>query len=865
MTRTRALVGLIALLTTLAPFAGAVAAPACDRVVSGGFYELIAPPGWPSGGAQITAYAVDPANPERLLATNGAAVMETTDGGCSWEQAFAIGLLPSLDVPVSSANAAVKLISIPQRDSDVTYLVVEETAGPIVRPHVIVTRDRGKTWRASDNGLPPVSGPAVAIEAAPSAPGAAYLLLREPATGGDALYATTDAGATWTRRSQQGEAGTSAMAIDPLDPDDLWFWGGPGLFHSTDGGRSRALDNRLAPPISLFDVHHVPSRPARLMAYQGETQDFVRSDDGGSTWYPEGTPRGIALSMTHAPATGDMVMSVHDAVFRFVEPSYWIEITPPGIEEIDLFDLQSDATSDPSVFGNARDYIARYTGLDFEVELPDVDVDPLPPIDTTGADLTPSRKKLEMRPGSTRSVPYRLTLPEHPTGLDVFFLVDVSDSMDSTINGLRAGMNEIVEELGRSKIDVQFGVGSYKDYPIPGYGDPVAGDYPYRLDRSIGPADASFTRALESLASSGGGDLPESQLTAIHQAVTGAGDPGFVPPGQGAGFRKDALPLIVHMTDEAFNNSPAHPSPPMDAVAATLDNKGVVHIGLAVWGQNGNARAIRDLTAIGEASGSTAPAPVDCNGDGTADVAVGEPLVCDVREQTRAGVMNLAPAIIATVKAVSREVPVELEAIGGGTIVESVSPEIYPRIDTIESAGLDFEVIFNCPRADERKTEKVTLQAKVLEVPVATAEVEILCKAVPALALPPKPKENPVAPLVPPPAVPAAAIVVVPPAPPAPIPEPVPGPQPNAQAQGALADQEQEQTQLAFVHAAAWKAQIEEELGEELAFSDYSQRGRRGVPPAALYATASLMALGFAFLSLARNRTQAALQRVRRH
>lgn len=46
-----------------------------------------------------------------------------------------------------------------------------------------------------------------------------------------------------------------------------------------------------------------------------------------------------------------------------------------------------------------------------------------------------------------------------------------------------------------------------------------------------------------------------------------------------------------------------------------------------------------------------------------------------------------------------------------------------------------------------------------------------------------------------------------PPAPPAPVPEPIPGTQPNAQAQGAMADQEQEQTQLAYVHAAAWKAE----------------------------------------------------------
>ncbi|MDQ3953627.1 MAG: hypothetical protein M3279_11810 [Actinomycetota bacterium] len=865
MTRTRAFVALLALLTTLAPFARATAGPGCEGVGALPFYELIASPAWPSGGAQITAYAVDPSNPQRLLATNGAVVMETTDGGCSWEQVFAVGLLPSLDVPVSSVNATVDLIAIPQGASDLTYLVVEEKAGPVTRPHVVVSRNGGDTWRASDDGLPPVSGEAVALETAPGSPDVAYLLVRELATGTDALYATTDAGATWQQRSQ-GATPSIGLAIDPLDANRLWFWGGAGLFHSSDGGRSRADDNRLAPPILHFDVHHRAGAPARLMAYQGETQDFMRSDDGGVTWYPEGTPPGSAISMTHAPATGQMAMSVHNAVFRFTPPSYWIEITPPGIEEIDLFDLQADATSNPSVFGNARDYIARYKGLSFRVELPDANVDPFPPIDATGADLTPPRKELEMRPGSTRRVPYRLTLPEHPTGLDVFFLVDVSDSMEPTIAGLRSGMNEIVEELGEAKIDVQFGVGSYKDYPIPGFGEPVAGDYPYRLDRAIGPADAEFTQALESLQSSGGGDLPESQLTGVYQAATGAGDPGFVDPGQGAGFRRDALPVIVHMTDAGFHNTPAHPSPSLDDVAATLRNKGMYHIGLGVWGKNGNVAAVRDLTALSDLSESTAPAPVDCDGDGTDDIAAGEPLVCDVRDEERAGVMNLAPAIVATVRAVSREVPVELEAIGGGSILGSVTPEVYPRIDTISAAGLDFEVTFNCPRLRRRTTEQVTLRAKVLDVPVATAEVDVVCRAVPAAVLAARREEKrPPPPVVPPPPGPAPAIVLVPPVPPAPIPEPIPGTQPNAQAQGAMAEQEQEQTQLAYVHAAAWKAQVEEELAEELALSDQSGRGRRGVPPAAVYATASLMALAYAFLSVSRNRTQTALQRVRRY
>lgn len=854
--------GLMALLTLLAPFAGASAQPACKSVARAGFYDVIQAPAWPAGPASIKTYTVDPAQPDRLLASNGNVVMETLDGGCSWEQVIAIELLPSLDVPVSSANATVELLAVPGGGSKLVYAVVEEAAGPVVRPHVVVSRDGGDTWRASDEGLPPLSAPATSIKPLPGNPQTTFLLLKDAATNEDALYVTTNAGASWQRRSEPGSFASADFAVDPLDPASVWFWGATGLHHSSNGGRTRALENRIAPPVPLFDIHHVPGKPARLTAYMGETQDFIRSDDGGSSWYPEGTPLGSAIDMTHAPATGQMVMSVHNGLYRFEEPSYWIEITPPGIEEIDLLDLQADATRNPSVFGNAGAYLLRYRGLTFEVQLPDVGVDPLPPIDTTGASLTPPKKRLEMKPGSERSVPYHLTLPEHPTGLDVFFLVDVSDSMDSTINGLREGMNEIVEQLGESKIDVEFGLGSFKDYPIPGYGDPRAGDYPYRLDRAIGPADESFTAALESLQSSGGGDLPESQLTGVYQAATGAGDPGFVPEGQGAGWRQDALSVIVHMTDEAFNNSPAHPSPPLTQVGQILADKGIYHIGLGVWGQNGNTRAVRDLTALSDLAQSHAPSDVDCDGDGSADIATGEPLVCDVRSETRVGVLNLAPAIIATVKSVTREVPVELEATGGGDILESVSPEIYPSIDTVRAAGLDFDVTFNCPRLPRRTTEQVTLQAKVLDVPVASAEVDVVCKAVPAAALLPKRKEKKPPPaIVPPPVVPAAAFVAVPPAPPAPIPEPIPGTQPNAQAQGAMAEQEQEQTQLAFVHAGLWQAELE----EELALSDHSDRSRKAVPPLALYGAAGLMAAGYAFACVTRNRTQAAFQRARRY
>ncbi len=97
--------------------------------------------------------------------------------------------------------------------------------------------------------------------------------------------------------------------------------------------------------------------------------------------------------------------------------------------------------------------------------------------------LRPRATTLKLKAGRSEEVDYRFSLPANPTPLDVFFLVDTSSSMDMSIDKLRDGMQRIVDALAAPKIDVQFGVGEIKDYPIPGFGDPTAGDFPYRLNR----------------------------------------------------------------------------------------------------------------------------------------------------------------------------------------------------------------------------------------------------------------------------------------------------------------------------------------------------------------------------------------------
>jgi hypothetical protein len=90
--------------------------------------------------------------------------------------------------------------------------------------------------------------------------------------------------------------------------------------------------------------------------------------------------------------------------------------------------------------------------------------------------------------------------------VDVFFLVDTTGSMGSTIADVRTGFADIVTALAGIAGDVAFGVGEYKD---------VSDGLPYaeRLDLTTNTADVQT--AINGLSASGGGDTPEANLSGL--------------------------------------------------------------------------------------------------------------------------------------------------------------------------------------------------------------------------------------------------------------------------------------------------------------------------------------------------------------
>lgn len=870
MRLTRAAIAALSVLIMVGPLAlsGKTAERTCAGVSVQGSWTSIAAPAFAEGGT-LTGYAVHPQLPHVLYATNGDQVMMSDDSGCGWTDVFSIEVLPSMETPVSSANSEITAIEIPEHPAGraSVYLLIEETVGPVVRPHVVVANGQGGGLQLL-NGLPPATGGVYGLHIAPSDPEVLYLHVRADANSlQDDIYRSSDGGATWTKRNSEQLTASQGLGIDPLNSDDIWTWGVDGLHRSRDGGATRAHFNEVAPPVPLVDIFHEPGSPVRVMAYEGETMSVMLSHDEGKTWTRFLGPPGFARSWAHGNEADQLLIAQHLRVDAYKPPTYWENVSAE-YEQADLSDLTADRSRFPSVFGFTPRTIEKYTGFNERVHIPTFDeLDPAPILESS---LEPAKTRMRLEPGGSKEVDYTLTLPPNAVPLDVFFLVDTTDSMDSSIAGLRRGMKRIIDELAAARIDALFGVGEIKDYPIPGFGDPRTGDFPYRLNRAIGPADDDLGAALAKMKGGGGGtvDYQESQLTGLYQAATGAGEPGCaaeavedgqpcVPPGQGANFRPDAVKVIVNITDYGFHDEAAHPSPPFDETAEVLSAEDVKQIGLAVFGKEGEEgmrAALADLSKMAKETDALAPDPVDCDGDGSTDVAAGEPLVCSVTDMLDSETVDLAPAIIATVKAVVQEVEVELVRRDGKPIT-AIEPEVYPEVDVTEQNALGFGLTFTCPRKLAGTTQELTLAARVQGSPVATAAATVTCEKLPKAAAARRPQP-------PPPPVPvspalAPAPVIVPalaPAGPPPVPETVSSTQSAAQPQGAVAKQEQQQVQFAVAYAAFRN-------DEAYALSGYVER--RATAPVPLYLTAAMMSAAAAFVALTRRRTQLASARNR--
>jgi hypothetical protein len=277
--------------------------------------------------------------------------------------------------------------------------------------------------------------------------------------------------------------------------------------------------------------------------------------------------------------------------------------------------------------------------------------------------------------------------------------------------------------------------------------------------------------------------------------------------------------------------------PTLAEVSDAFNERGIEHVGLSV--KSPGESSYYDLQRMSQATGTLASGPVDCNGDGTTDIAAGKALVCELNTTDSDAGLNLVPGVTGLLRSVGGlQASVQLETQKGAEVVETTTPEVYESVILQTEKTLSFDVTFHC--SFKQAGKKFNVKVAPTGAPGLlglSADAVVRCKD-----LPPEAKEKrkerkerkkipPLAVL--PPVIPLVSIAVPPPPPPpAPITELSSASQSQAQsqaqaqAQGAAASQEQEEPQLAF-------AQAYFEAGDpEYAMSSYNGRSRSPVTPA---------------------------------
>lgn len=896
----RAGLALVVVGTIFAPFAvaqqGSSAPPLCGT--SRGGWESIDVP-FTDGSQAIKSWSIS-STTTLMVATNGLVVMRSVDRGCNWTEAWRLDAVPAPGTTVTSAESVIEQVHISESPlSTGKVFVTVDQGSPVSRPRIFMSEDGAQTFEPSDRGLEAAIGRPEEIASAASNPGRVYLLtdttgiqrtllpdglppeLQGAKGVAQVLYESLDGGESWTPMTP-AYAGDpwDGIEVDPRDADVVWLYGDKGLARAADPAPVPSDPARPA-PITYVDVWHLGGQQARVVAATNDSRVY-RSADGGRVFADAGIP-GTAQSLVamspvqevYATSTGVWLITSGQTQPFNLSPTDHRPILDLYLTDGAGSELwgRSETTIERKVFrGPSRETFdlckeAAKKGLmvpgcpqsENDIEVPCVDVK-----DPGESALQPPSVDLALMPGESKTVHFDFDLPAKGQPLDVFFLIDVSGSMQDAIDGTSRAMNEIVTHLTNRGHDVWFGVGEYRSYDQP----PA-----YRRVLDITNDCGAVEEALESLIAFGGGE--ETQLEALYQVARGesrVGVDAVVPAGQNANFRPDATRIVIHTTDEAISEGP--PNPSYEETTDALNQSEIDQVGIAIedgFTTSGNT-PLQDkpppsegLERIAAMTDTLAPeGGVDCDDDGDVEIPWGEPVVCKISPLRARNASLMAPAIIGMLESqidppqVCWDVPLDSPVVEDGP---------SGCLEADGRTGLGFDVTFSCPQLHARKRFTLELGATVDGERDDVSPASVLCK-VPAK---PEPKDPPVIPFV---ALPVA-FIPPPPVPPEipPVPNPNPNPQPNpqsqaqAQAQAAMAHQEQHEPQLAYVyaqhqHAAAAAQESAGGKETEYAMSSYS-KDSDGVPPEAIFMIGAMtMSAAFGCLTLAREKVR--VQHVRR-
>lgn len=840
-------------------------------------------PTFPVGPQIVTDYAVEPLVTERMYVTNGTVVMRSSDSGCHWSQAYA---LPAGGQGMTAANSRILEIEVAAPGN--VYLPVQQNT-PSSQPHVVVSRDGGVSWASADGPLlASITGRLLDFDASLGNGAAAVMLVdvqaAEPGAvsiqSGQIVLATDSAGAAWEpRHFNEAGIGVSTpvggvtvvggephqyIAMNPVRPNEVWLYGPGGLYLSAGPTGPTAAN---VGPTSLLDISLDGDT---VIAYGPDPAEANISFDGGQTFDDFNSLLPVdSVDMAYGAPALSAVGAQGGVFFQQIGPGQ----KRPVLRDVSPVDGRAvrDITIGMTGGGELPTIFARSPGaieVLYQPELPEAVLEVTKLKDLVPREYVPSANYLEphskeiwMRPGDTRTVDYLLNVPPESTPLDVYFMIDISSSMDNAINGVRSAMQDIVDRLYNLDINVHFGVGSFRAYD-----DPPA----YERNRDIGPVDGELTDALNGLRSAGGGT--ETQMAALLQSVTGAGDYN-IPEGLNMHFRTRSLRVAIEVTDEPISQGGQHPS--YDTVIAGLLEHDVKMVGLAVQDpgllgdhnyENPGGGPASGLQRVATGSGAVAPADgVDCDGDQSPEIQPGGPIVCMIAPSRSSEAGLMADAIVSVLRAIQDIQDLEVRVSPSGVtttdspLVESIAPQGFLGVDMKQPVVQTFSVTVRCPRVTTKNRYPLDVSVGGDRGALARASLQVTCV--------PRPVEpEPILPL--PLFVPVAVVPPPPPRPPDPIPEPNPNPNPNPQqnpqAQAGFAAQEQRQPQLAVAHQVP---PVEDAAAEGVRIDDFRMTAhdeQSRIPPVGFIFTAGGITALYAYAALVRGNPRLAHARNRR-
>jgi hypothetical protein len=161
--------------------------------------------------------------------------------------------------------------------------------------------------------------------------------------------------------------------------------------------------------------------------------------------------------------------------------------------------------------------------------------------------VSPSHVDLLLHPGDSRTITKSVTTPEILPKPDIYVLADTTGSMGAAIATVRDNATSILNQVDAVASSPQYGAGQYKDFPH------SVTSFAFQNDQSITTNKPTVLGAISSWSASGGGDLPEANLYALHKLITAAG------------FRADSSRIVVW-----FGDAPGH-DPVCNAISGDGD------------------------------------------------------------------------------------------------------------------------------------------------------------------------------------------------------------------------------------------------------------------------------------------------------